>query len=249
MVELTLPPEAFKLRMREFFRKRTECRQIHISKNEHIYSSGQREPMVYFIESGGVKLLLPSAEGKEYLLAIRCSGDIFGELCLSGQSTRLETAVAMRETTLRQMPHCSFIMGLKQQLLLEGLVQYLAVRLCEQQEITMAMATANSEQRLAKTLLYLSRCLGRKDSYGTHIEQRLSQYELSEMVGTTRTRIGVFLKKFRDLGLVRLSKQQCLVIEQKRLAEYLERGVFDADSGKNDFGEPATDTGIYTGSA
>ena len=71
MVELTLPPESFKLRMRRVFRKRTECRQIKISKNEHIYSSGQRDPMVYFIESGGVKLLLPSAEGKEYLLAIR----------------------------------------------------------------------------------------------------------------------------------------------------------------------------------
>ncbi len=252
MVELTSPPEAFKLRMREFFRKRTECRQIKISKNEHIYSSGQREPMVYFIESGGVKLLLPSAEGKEYLLAIRCSGDIFGELCLSGQSARLETAVAMRETTLRQIPQCSFLMGLKQELLLEGLVQYLAVRLCEQQEITTAMATANSEQRLAKTLLYLSRCLGRKDSLGTHIDQKLSQCELSEMVGTTRTRIGIFLKKFRDLGLIRLSEQQCLIIEQKRLAEYLERGVFEENSGKSDFCKPCganLDEGVYAGSA
>jgi len=109
MIELTLPPEAFKLRMREFFRKRTECRVIKLSRNDHIYSSGQRDPMVYFIESGRVKLLLPSSEGKECLLAIRNSGDIFGELCLSGQSTRLETAIAMRETTIKQMPHCSFI--------------------------------------------------------------------------------------------------------------------------------------------
>ena len=154
----------------------------------------------------------------------------------------------MRETTLRQMPHCSFIMGLKQELLLEGLVQYLAVRISEQQEITMAMATASSEQRLAKTLLYLSRCLGRSDSHGTQIEQTLSHCELSEMVGTTRTRIGVFLKKFRDLGLVRLTEQQCLVIEQKRLAEYLDHGVFSENSEKRDFDKPGpaeTDTEVY----
>ncbi len=233
MIELTLPPEAFKLRMREFFRKRTECRVIKLSRNDHIYASGQRDPMVYFIESGRVKLLLPSLEGKECLLAIRNSGDIFGELCLSGQSTRMETAVAMRDTTLKQMTHCSFIMGLKQELLLEGLVQYLAVRISEQQEITLAMATANSEKRLAKTLLYLSRCLGREDSNGIHIEQRFSHFELSKMVGTTRPRIGIFLKKFRALGLVRLTEQQCLVVEQERLAEYLERGVFAGNSADN----------------
>ena len=42
MVELNFhrPAQASKLRMREFFRKRTECRQIKISKNAHIYSSG-----------------------------------------------------------------------------------------------------------------------------------------------------------------------------------------------------------------
>ena len=239
MIELTSPPDAFRLRMREFFRKRTECRKIKISKNDCIYSSAQRDPMVYFIESGGVKLLLPSPEGKECLLAIRSSGDIFGELCLSGQTARLETAVAMRETIIKQMPHCSFIMGLKQELLLEGLVQYLAVRISEQQEIIMAMATASSEQRLAKTLLYLSRSLGRRDFRGTHIEQRLSHHELSKMVGTTRSRIGAFLKKFRELGLVSLTEQQYLVVEQERLAEYIKRCASAEDSGKDSFGELA----------
>jgi CRP-like cAMP-binding protein len=40
--------------------------------------------MVYFIESGQIKLLLLSPEGKECLLAIHSDGDIFGELCLAG---------------------------------------------------------------------------------------------------------------------------------------------------------------------
>jgi len=55
---------------------------------------------------------------------------------------------------------------------------------------------------------------------GTRIEQRISHVELSRMVGTTRPRIGIFLKKFRELGLIRLTSERFLVIDQDRLREY-----------------------------
>jgi CRP/FNR family transcriptional regulator, cyclic AMP receptor protein len=48
--------------------------------------------MVYFIESGQVKLLMLSSEGRECLLAIHSSGDVFSELCLASLAGRLETA-------------------------------------------------------------------------------------------------------------------------------------------------------------
>src|SRR5882672_6789606 len=50
------------------------------------------------VESGQVKLLMLSSDGKECLLAIHGPGDVFGELCLSGLGTRLETATAMKQT-------------------------------------------------------------------------------------------------------------------------------------------------------
>lgn len=221
MIELTSPPGQFRLRISEFFRKQTGCRLIKVAKNSNIYTSLQRDGMVYLIESGWVKLVLPTPEGKECLLAIRTGGELFGEICLSGQITRLETAVAMQEAMIQQMPHRSFLTGLKQESLLEGLVQYLAERVEEQQEIISVMATADSERRLARTLLYLSRSLGRMDSGGTCIEHRISHQELSEMVGTTRTRVGIFLKKFRELGLIRLTEKRCLVIEKSQMEEYI----------------------------
>jgi CRP-like cAMP-binding protein len=221
MVELTSQPDQSKLRISEFFRKQTGCRSIKVAKNNQIYTSGQCDGMVYFVERGWVKLVLDSQEGKECLLAIRSSGEIFGELCLSGQIERLETAVAMQEVTVKQMPHRSFLIGLNQELLLEDLVKYLAACVAEQQEITAAMATDDGEHRLARTLLYLSQRFRRQDSRGACIEQRISHKELSEMVGTTRPRIGIFLKKFRELGLVRLTEKRCLVIEKNQMEEYI----------------------------
>jgi len=239
MIDPTHQADSFKQRLRDSFRRQclqcAGCRAIRIARRDFVYASGQRNAMVYLIESGQVKLVLPTLEGKECLLAIRVEGDIFGELCLTGQNERLETAVAMKETTVRQIPIRNFLTCLRQESLLEGLVQYLALRISEQQEMIAMLATEDGEQRLAKTLLHLGEVLGRGSAGGTRIEHRISHVELSRMVGTTRPRIGIFLKKFRELGLIRLTSERFLVIDQDRLREYaMGRG----DSGRQWLPEP-----------
>ena len=186
--------------------------------------------MVYFIEAGQVKLLIPSHEGKECLLAVRTAGDIIGELSLSGQTTRIETAVAMKEVVLKQIPKRCFLTYIKNASLFEGLIQYLVELISEQQEVIASMSTVNSEQRLARTLLNLGQRIGRGENGRVRLEQRLSQEELSEMVGTTRTRVGVFLKKFRTLRLIRFDEARHIIIEEKKLQDFLYGNTFAANT-------------------
>ncbi len=227
MVDFTLPHDKFKVQVRESLRMQLPgWRTARIAKHDPIYTSGERDAMVYFIESGLVKLVLPSYEGRECLLSIRTAGDIFGELCLSGQPTRLETAVAMNDSVLKQITSRDFLANMKASSLLEGLVQYLAVRVSEQQEVIAAMATVNSEKRLARTLLHLGRVIGKNDSRSMRINQRISHEELSAMVGTTRPRVGILLKKFRQLGLIGVTPERGFVIEEKKIREYLSRDCF-----------------------
>ena len=133
-----------------------------IAKNAHVYRCGELDQTVYFIESGQIKLLMRSPEERECLLAIHTTGDIFGESCLSGLGARLETAIAMEETVLKQIPCAKFFARLGHDGLLEGFVQYLAVRIADQQQVIADLVTVNSEQRLGKTLLQLARNLGKK---------------------------------------------------------------------------------------
>src|SRR5512135_2586004 len=68
----------FKVRIQEvFWRQSTGSRLIKIAANSPIYTSGQRDATVYLIESGKVKLVLPTPEGTSCLLAMRTAGDIF----------------------------------------------------------------------------------------------------------------------------------------------------------------------------
>jgi CRP/FNR family transcriptional regulator, cyclic AMP receptor protein len=158
-------------------------RALTIVKLDHVYNSGDQEEMVCFIESGQIKLRMLSPEGRECLLAIHTAGDIFGEPCLSGLGSRLETATAMGETILKQIPCHKFFARLSRDALFEGLAQYLAVRIVDQQQVIANLVMVDSEQRLGKTLLRLARKLGKQDPRSIRIELKISHEELSEIVG------------------------------------------------------------------
>jgi CRP/FNR family transcriptional regulator, cyclic AMP receptor protein len=222
MIQETIQAERFKQQLRDSLLNVTlNSRAIKIAKHDHVYTCGDSAEMVYFIESGQIKLLMLSPEGRECLLAIHGAGDIFGELCLSGSGSRLETATAMAETSLKQIPCSSFFERLRSDLLFEGFVQYLAVRIADQQQVIANLVTVDCEQRLGKTLLQLARKLGKQDPRSIRIEHRISHEELSEMVGTTRPRISKFMQRFRDLGLIETSAERFLIIREKKLTAYL----------------------------
>jgi CRP-like cAMP-binding protein len=190
-------------------------------KNENVYTCGDKDELVYFIERGQVKLLMLSPDGRECLLAIHTAGDIFGELCLSSLGARLETATAMEETKIKQIPCSKFFARLDRDKLFEGFVQYLAVRIADQQQVIANLVTVDSEQRLGKTLLQLAHKLGKKDPHSVRIELKISHEELSEMVGTTRPRISLFMQRFRNLGLIEKDEDNFLVIKEQKLTAYL----------------------------
>ncbi len=217
-------PEAdrFKIQLRDSLQLETmNSRAMTIAKHDNVYTCGDQDQTVYFIESGQVKLLMLSPEGRECLLAIHTVGDIFGELCLSNLNARLETATAMEETVLKQIPSSRFFARLDRDKLLEGFVRYLAVRIADQQQVIANLVTVDSEQRLGKTLLQLARKLGKKDPRSIRIELKISHEELSEMVGTTRPRISMFMQRFRNLGLIETNTDHFLIIKEQQLTSYL----------------------------
>jgi CRP-like cAMP-binding protein len=222
MIQQTPQAERFKEQMRDSLQHETmNSRAVTIPRHTNIYNCGDQDEMVYFIESGQIKLLLLSSEGKECLLAIHGSGDIFGELCLSGLGSRRETATAMIETKLKKIPCAQFFARLSRDSLTEGFARYLAVRIADQQQVIASLVTVDSEQRLGKTLLQLARTMGKKDPRSIRIELKISHEELSEMVGTTRPRISFFMQRFRNLGLIETNSDHFLIIKETKLTDYL----------------------------
>ena len=70
-------------------------------------------------------------------------------------------------------------------------------------------------------MLHVARQLGKKGPRSTRIGLRISHEELSEMIGTTRPRVSVFMQRFRNLGLIELSEEHFLIVKEDKLAAYL----------------------------
>jgi len=222
MIQQTPQLDNFKRQLRDSLQQETaHSRAVRIARHANVYNSGDQDEMVYFIETGQIKLLMLSSEGKECLLAIYSDGDIFGELCLSGLGARLETATAMKATVLKQIPCSQFFARLTRDSLSEGFVRYLSVRIADQQQVIANLVTVDSEQRLGQTLLQLARTMGKKDPRSIRIELKITHEELSEMVGTTRPRISLFMQRFHNLGLIETNQDKFFIIKEKKLTDYL----------------------------
>lgn len=195
---------------------------VRLTRNDVVYSCGQTDNNVFLILSGLVKTSTIAACGKECLVDMFTGRDLIGEACLL-TSERLETATAMAPTVVRRIARGHFLDVLAAEGLLEECLRYLTGRLFERQQMITQLVTADSEKRLAAILLWLAGKLGIRRGHTIVVEHRITQAELSEMVGTTRSRIGHFLKKFRNLGLINHNPDATLVIHEERLHAYLDQ--------------------------
>ena len=70
MIQQTPQADEFKQQLRDSLRRETlNSRAIKVARHINVYSCGDQDEMVYFIESGQIKLLMLSSEGRECLLS------------------------------------------------------------------------------------------------------------------------------------------------------------------------------------
>lgn len=211
----------FTRRLRTALDCRAKQDLVRLPRGRVLYRCGEVSNSLYLVESGRIKTASFSPCGKGCLLDIYAPGEVVGECCLHG-AERTDTATAMAPTLLRRIPKERFLQILVECELLDQWMGYLAARLSTQQRLITLLVTVESEQRLAVILLRLARKLGIPQGELIRVDERITQQELAEMVGTTRSRVGLFLKRFRDSGYIGSSTLASpLVVHEGRLADYV----------------------------
>lgn len=174
---------------------------IEYGANRNVFRQGQPADSLFYIRRGKMKLTVMSQQGKEAIVAILGPGEFFGEGCLAGQPSRMATAVAMTDCTLDKIDKSLMTRMLHEQHdVSELFVRHLLSRNIRYEADLVDQLFNSSEKRLARILLLLSH-FG-KESRAEPVFPRVSQDDLAQMVGTTRSRISHFMNKFRKLGFI-----------------------------------------------
>jgi len=171
-------------------------------KDEQIYSQGDAAKSVMYIQKGNVKFSVVSASGKVAVVAMLGPSDFFGEGCMAGQSVRMGTATAITPTTLLAIDKNELLQMLRtQDKLSDTFIAYILGHKNRIEEDLIDQLFNSSEKRLARALLVLGR-YGKVQHQPDDELPVVSQETLSEIIGTTRSRVNFFMNKFRKLGFI-----------------------------------------------
>jgi CRP/FNR family transcriptional regulator, cyclic AMP receptor protein len=169
-------------------------------RHEVIYAQGDRADSLLYIQTGAVQLSVLSKAGRRAIVALLGPGAFFGEGCLVGQTTRTSTAIAIAPASVLAVAKDAMLRLLRSESALsDRLIADLLARNQRTEEDLIDQMFNPAEHRLARKLVALT--VFHRRSNGAH-PPSFSQETLADMVGTTRSRVNFFLKKFERLGLV-----------------------------------------------
>jgi CRP/FNR family cyclic AMP-dependent transcriptional regulator len=135
------------------------------------------------------------------VVAVLGPGDFFGEGCLAGQPLRIGTATAITLTTVLVIEKNEMIRVLHaEQEFSDRFIAYMLTRNMRIEADLVDQLFNSTEKRLARALLLLAR-YGKEDQpHG--VLPKVSQEMLAETIGTTRSRVNLFMNKFKKMGFI-----------------------------------------------
>jgi CRP/FNR family transcriptional regulator, cyclic AMP receptor protein len=174
---------------------------VTFAPGDVIFAQGDPCDNVLYIQKGVVKLSVTSKSGREAVVAMLGNGEFFGEGCLAGQPVRMGSATATSNCRILVVDKREMVRLLHDKReMSDRFIAHMLARNIRIEEDLIDQLFNSSEKRLARTLLLLAR-------YGKHDKPvrpvpPISQETLARMVGTTRSRVNFFMKKFQRLGFI-----------------------------------------------
>ena len=199
-------------------------RRRRFRRNEVIFHQGDPGDSLHIVASGAVKIVLPSAEGEEAIIATLRPGDFFGELSLVDGAPRSATATALEPSETLILPRTGFyelldqVNGLRDALL-TGLARELR-RLTSHVEELHFLDLAG---RLAMRLTRLAQEAMPDARDEVRLDWPFTQSDLASMIGGTRQSVNRLLSDLVDDGLVRIERDTLVITDLAELERRAER--------------------------
>jgi len=194
-----------------------------VRRGATIFSKGDPGTGLMAVLWGSVKIGVPTADGREAVLNIINPGEIFGEMALLDGRPRSADAVAMDDCELMVIDRRDFIPFLREQPdIALKFIEILCARIRHTSEQVEDVMYLSFPGRLAKTLLQLT---GGPEAPAAHRNVRITQRELSSIIGMSRESTNKQLRAWEHRKWVRLQRGGIAVLNPAALAKLATEGM------------------------
>jgi CRP/FNR family transcriptional regulator, cyclic AMP receptor protein len=198
-----------------------QMRRRRYRRNEVIFHQGDIGDSFHVIATGGVKIVLPSTEGDEAIIASLKPGDFFGELALLDTSPRSTTATAIEVTETLTLPREQFLHHLQDDPeLVRALLRALAEELRRLTGHVEELHFLDLAGRLSMRLVRLARDAN-PDAHGRcELDWPFTQSDLAAMIGGTRQSVNKLLSGLVEDGLISIERDTLVINDLLQLERH-----------------------------
>ena len=188
-----------------------QSKTLDLQRGDVLFQSGDDSSDLYIVTRGRIAIGNRSFDGRESLVALMESGDLFGEMPLFSNDGRSAEARALEESAVVVIPYQP-VKDLYDEnpSLLWRVVEMLVSRL-KSTDIALADTMfLDVTGRTAKRLLEMA---GESDEF----QLPITQEELAGMIGASRERVNKSISSFIKLGWLSQSGEKYVILDRKQL--------------------------------
>jgi CRP/FNR family cyclic AMP-dependent transcriptional regulator len=175
---------------------------VQLASKQAFFTQGDQSDSVFYLQRGRAKITVVSAGGKEATVTLLVPHDFIGEESVAAAPLRRTyTATAITACAALQISRAEAISVIHRESKFSDLfLNSLLARSIRTQADLVDQLFNSSEKRLARLLLLMAEYGGPGEP--EHTLPRISQQELAEIIGTTRSRVSFFMNRFRAQGMI-----------------------------------------------
>ena len=189
------------------------------SKKQVIYSEGKRPRFLYYVVKGKVKGFKTHEDGKEYITDLYSDGDFIGYPALIEEKNYDDSAVALEETEIIQIPRDEFQQMIDADIAVATkFIRIITQNVKEKEERLLSLAYSSLRKRVAKALVDIH---GKFNATGENKPIEISREDIAHYVGTATESLIRTLSDFKSEKLIEIREGKIIITNIEKLKNLL----------------------------
>jgi CRP-like cAMP-binding protein len=192
----------------------------HFKKGKTVFSEGSYPSGIFYLINGRIKKYKSGHNGKEQIIYVCSSGEIFGYPAVLSDEPFPDSAVALEDSIIAFIPKEDFLKLLAESTVLASkLLKNLSHKFGVLENIIVAFAHKTVRERLALSLLILIEKFNDNSKDHKKTDIILSRDDLANFVGTAVETLVRLLREFKDEGLIETEGKKIRVLNIKKMLQ------------------------------
>lgn len=189
-------------------------------KDTHVFYAGDHSAAVYVIHSGSVKTYVITEDGEEQVMGFYFAGDVLGLDALGGNS-HIVSADTLETTSICKLPLTHF----RSQEVIPRFFNLISAQQAHDYDLLLMLASKNSDGRMASFLVSLSKRFHTHGYSENEYNLSMCRHDIASYLGLTIETVSRTLRRFRDTGLLEISRRKVRILDMEGLRKIAGRQI------------------------